>query len=86
MTRRTGYATILIMADGPESEDRMTTRPVRKKYSHIIADAHKTKKRKEAEKRVEIRAGRSNKQQLACLDAGGYVAKRERVRLKVRTL
>ena len=53
----------------------------REHYSHAIADSHKTQMRKEAMARQELRKGRSNKQQLAKLDVGGYKAIKERVKL-----
>jgi len=56
----------------------MTTR---EHYSHVIADKHKDKKRQEADERQKQRKQRSNKQQLAILDVGGYTAKKERARL-----
>lgn len=54
---------------------------VREHYSHAIADKHKEKKCKEAEKRQENRNQRTGKQQLAKLDVGGFAAKKERARL-----
>ena len=54
---------------------------IREHYSHAIADKHKDKKREDAIVRQETRKQRSNKQQLARLDAGGYAAKKERARL-----
>lgn len=56
-------------------------RPIRKKYSHAIANEHKEQKRKEAEVRQIIRSKRTNAQQLAKLNAGGFVVKNERARL-----
>lgn len=55
---------------------------IREHYSHAIADAHKKKKREEAETRQLIRKQRTNEQQLAKLDKGGRVAKKERSRLE----
>lgn len=55
---------------------------IRERYSHAIADSHKTRKRKEAIVRQELRKGRSNKQQLAKLDASGYKATKERAKLE----
>ena len=55
---------------------------IRERYSHAIADAHKTLKRKEATARQGLRKGHSNKQQLAKLDASGWGAKKERRKLK----
>ena len=60
----------------------MANRPTREHYSHTIADQHKAEKRKQATERIQTRANRTIKQQLARLDAGGYAAKRERNRLK----
>jgi len=37
--------------------------------------------RKEAEQRAIVRKARTNKQQIAKLDAGGFIAKKERIRL-----
>jgi len=54
---------------------------IRKQYSHAIADKHKEKKCEEADARLKLRKARSNKQQLVKLDAGSYVAKKERARL-----
>ena len=54
---------------------------VREHYSHTIADKHKDKKHEDAIVRQQVRKQRDNKQQLAKLDAGGYIAKRERARL-----
>lgn len=56
---------------------------VREHYSHAKADAQKARRHKEADERAAARARRSNKQQLAKLDAGGYTAKRERAKLEV---
>ena len=56
-------------------------RPIRKRYSHTIADKAKDKRRMEAEERQQARSQHSNKQQLAKLDTGGYAAKRERGKL-----
>jgi len=56
----------------------------REKYSHTIADEHKDKKRKEALVRDELRKQRSTTQQIQKLDAGGWTAKKERAKLKVR--
>jgi len=58
----------------------------REHYSHTIADKHKDKKHQEADARLKLRKARSNKQQLAKLDAGGYTAKKERARLHTRLL
>lgn len=55
---------------------------IREHYSHAKADAQKAERCKEADERAAIRAKRTNKQQLARLDAGGYAAKKERARLK----
>jgi hypothetical protein len=60
----------------------MTDRPTRKHYSHAKADEAKKQRRIEAEQRQQKRDKRSDKQQLAKLDAGGYVAKKERARLR----
>lgn len=57
------------------------SRPIRKRYSHAIADKAKDKRREEAKERQQTRNQRSNKQQLAKLDTGGYAAKRERGKL-----
>ena len=54
---------------------------IREHYSHAIADKYKDGKRKDADARQQIRKQRSNKQQLAILDVGGYKAKKERTRL-----
>jgi hypothetical protein len=54
---------------------------VRENYSHKKADEAKRTRRKEAEARQEIRNSRTNVQQLAKLDAGGFAAKKERARL-----
>ena len=54
---------------------------IREHYSHKIADEKKRQKRKESDIRLQARKQRSNKQQLAKLDAGGWVAKKERARL-----
>ena len=62
----------------------MTIRAVRKKHSHAVADAKKTEKRKQAEERQKQRKLRSNAEQLAILDKGDYVAKKERTRLSPR--
>ena len=59
----------------------METRPIRKNYSHVIADENKKRKRKHAEARQELRNNRSPEQQLAKLDAEGWGAKKERARL-----
>lgn len=42
----------------------------------------KEQKRKEAEERAKLRVKRTDKEQLAKLDAGGYVAVREHTRLQ----
>ena len=55
--------------------------PIREHYSHAIANALKQKKRVEAETRQEARKKRSKNQQLALLDKGGRIAKKERKRL-----
>lgn len=55
---------------------------VREKYSHAKADRYKGKKRKEAEARTEARAARTDKQQLAKLDAEDWKATKERKRLQ----
>ena len=57
------------------------TRPIRKKYSHSIANAKKNQKHKEAEARQKQRNTRSNEKQLDKLDKGGYIAKKERSKL-----
>ena len=54
---------------------------IREHYSHAIADKHKDGKRKDADARQQARKQRSNKQQLAKLDADGRIAKKERARL-----
>ena len=54
---------------------------IREHYSHAIADKHKDKKREDAIVRQGTRKQRNNKQQLAKLDAGRYIAKKERARL-----
>ena len=54
---------------------------IREHYSHAKADAQKTERHKEANERAAVRAKRTTAQQLARLDAGGYVAKKERARL-----
>lgn len=59
----------------------MTVRPIRKRYSHARADEAKKTRRMEAEQRQQERNKRSNQQQTAKLDAGGYAAKKERARL-----
>lgn len=55
---------------------------IREYYSHAKANNQKKMKRKEAEARVEQRAKRTDEQQLAKLDAGDYVATKERKRLQ----
>lgn len=55
---------------------------IREHYSHSIADDHKKKKRQEAETRQQARKQRTNEQQLAKLDKGGRIAKKERARLE----
>ena len=55
---------------------------IREHYSHTIADKHKDKKHEDAIVRQKTRKQRSNKQQLAKLDAGGYTAKKERAKLE----
>jgi len=62
----------------------MADRPIRKKYSHAIADKHKEQKREEAEARQQIRKQRTDKQQLQKLNAEGWTAKKERARLNKR--
>ena len=57
---------------------------IREHYSHTIADKHKDKKCKDAIVRQEARKQLSNKQQLAILDVGGYIAKKERAKLNKR--
>jgi len=57
---------------------------VREHYSHAKADRHKEKKRKEAEDRMEARAGRSDEAQLQKLEIAGYKATKERRRLRER--
>ena len=57
---------------------------VREHYSHAKADKHKEKKRKEAEERVEARAGRSDEAQLQKLDIAGHKATKEKKRLRER--
>lgn len=52
------------------------------KYNHKIADANKAQRRVECEDRQTTRNLRSNAEQIAKLDAGGFVAKKERDRLK----
>lgn len=59
----------------------MNARPIRKRYSHAIADKAKKQRRKDAEARAEARRQRGNKEQLARLDAGGWAAKKERARI-----
>lgn len=59
----------------------MTTRPVRKNYSHKIADEHKKRRRKEAEIRLQARKQRGDKGQLAKLNAASRGAKKERKRI-----
>lgn len=54
---------------------------IRERYSHTIADRHKDKKCEDAIVRQKARKQRNSKQQLAKLDAGGHIAKKERVRL-----
>lgn len=54
---------------------------IRERYSHAIADKHKDKKHQEADERQKQRKQRSSKQQLVKLDAGGYTAKKERMKL-----
>ncbi len=54
---------------------------VREHYSHVIAGAHKDKKRKGAIARQKSRKSRSNKQQLQKLDVGNWKAIKERARL-----
>lgn len=54
---------------------------IRKKYSHIIEDAKKARKRDEANERQGLRIIRGNRGQIARLDSGGYRAKKERARL-----
>ena len=60
---------------------KTSAKPVRKNYSHAIADKHKEQKRNEAEIRQRVRSKRTNAQQLAKLNAGRFTAKKERVRL-----
>lgn len=55
---------------------------IREHYSHTRADAHKDKKRKEAEVRQQLRKQRTAKQQLKKLDTEGHTAKKERARLE----
>ena len=55
---------------------------IREHYSHAKADAQKAERHKKANERAAVRAKRTNAQQLARLDAGGYAAKKERTRLK----
>ena len=55
---------------------------IRERYSHAVADKHKDKKREDAIVRQKVRKQRNNKQQLAKLDSGSYVAKKERARLE----
>lgn len=57
----------------------------REHYSYKIADEKKKRKRKEADERLQARKQRSNEQQLAKLDKGGRIAKKERMRLKRKT-
>lgn len=57
---------------------------IRERYSHAIADKHKVGKRKEAEARAAVRAGRSDEQQLQRLADGGYGAGKEKKRLRER--
>lgn len=59
----------------------MSVRPIRKKYSHAIADAKKAQKRQESEARQEARSKLTDEQQLARLDKNGHSAKKERARL-----
>lgn len=54
---------------------------IREHYSHTIVNKHKDRKCKDAIVRQQARKQRSNKQQLAILDVGGYIAKKERARL-----
>ena len=54
---------------------------IRERYSHTIADKQKDIKHQEADERLKLRKQRSSKQQLAKLDAGGYIATKERARL-----
>lgn len=60
----------------------MTNKPIREHYSHAIADAAKKERREQAEVRQAARDKRSNAKQIAKLNASGYVAKKERARLK----
>jgi len=55
---------------------------IREHYSHAKADGKKKKRRDGAEARQESRKQRTDKQQLAKLDAGDYTAKKERKRLE----
>jgi hypothetical protein len=55
---------------------------IREHYSHAIADLNKTRKRNEASERQVLRDNRTNKQQLAKLDVGGFIAKKERAKLE----
>ena len=57
---------------------------IREHYSHARADRHKEKKRKEAEERIEARAGRSDEAQLQKLEIAGHKATKERRRLRER--
>ena len=57
---------------------------VRERYSHVKADKHKEKKRKEAEERAIVRAGITDETQLLRLDAGNHAATKERARLRHR--
>lgn len=59
----------------------MNVRPIRKRYSHKIADEAKKQRRVEANQRQQERNKRSNQQQIAKLDTGGFAAKKERARL-----
>ncbi len=57
---------------------------VRERYSHSIVDKQQVKKRKEAEARTEVRAGRSDDQQIQRLDAAGHRANKEKKRLRAK--
>lgn len=57
---------------------------VKEHYSHAKADRHKENKRKEAEERMEARAGRSDEAQLQKLDIAGHKATKEKKRLRER--
>lgn len=57
---------------------------IRERYSHAIADNQKKMKRKEADVRIELRASRTDEQQIQKLERGGFAATREKRKLRKR--